>query len=73
MVGEGDAQAVRADGPVEWVGDGFEVREERNAAFEGGQFAGGDGVEARVFEGTEGFALAGSLFKPALQSRSHIV
>jgi hypothetical protein len=43
---------VRADGPVERVGDGLEVCEERYAAFERGEFALGDGVEARVVEGT---------------------
>lgn len=43
-----------AERPVERVGDGLEVCEERDAAFEGGEFAGGDGRETRVFEGAGG-------------------
>lgn len=51
MVREGDAQPVRPDGPVERVRDRLEVREERDAAFEGGEFGGGNWFEAGVFEG----------------------
>lgn len=52
MVREGYAQAVGAERPVEGRGCGFEVCEEGDGAFEGGEFAGGDGVEAGVVEGT---------------------
>ena len=50
-MGEGDADAVGAEGPVEGGGAGGEVCEEGGAAVEGGEFGGGDGGEARVFEG----------------------
>jgi hypothetical protein len=42
---------VGADGPVEWGAAGFEVGEEGDGAGEGGEERGGDGGEARVFEG----------------------
>lgn len=50
-VGEGDADAVGAEAPVEGGGARGEVCEEGGAAVEGGEFGGGDGGEARVFEG----------------------
>jgi len=42
---------VSANGPVHGVGDGFEIGEKGDAAFERGEFAGCNGVEAGVFEG----------------------
>lgn len=48
MVREGDAETVRPDFPVQRRGDRFEVREEGYADLEGGEFGGGDGVEAGV-------------------------
>ena len=51
MVGEGDADAVGAERPVEGVGGGFEGVEEGYAGGEGGEFAGEDGREAGVVEG----------------------
>jgi len=50
-VDEGDAETVLADFPVHGVADGLEVCEQGYVAVEGGEFAEGDGVEARVFEG----------------------
>lgn len=51
VVGEGDAQAVGADGPVEGVGGGREVDEEGDGHGEGGELRDGDGGEAGVVEG----------------------
>ena len=50
-VHETDAQAVRAEGPVRWVGHGLEVCEKGQAAGEVGEQGGRDGGEARVVEG----------------------
>lgn len=60
-MGEGEAQAVRADVPAQGVGvgRGFEVGEERDGAFEGGEFARGDGREARVVERTGVLLISG--------------
>lgn len=53
---------MRADGPVEGVGGGLEVCEERDGAFEVGELARRDGVEAGVVEGAvEGSQLLRSL------------
>jgi hypothetical protein len=41
-----------SDDPIHGVGDGLKVREQRDAAFERGQFASGDGLETCVVECT---------------------
>lgn len=51
MQGEGDADAVGAEGPVEGVEGGREVCEEGGAAGEGGKFGEGDWGEACVVKG----------------------
>ncbi len=43
-----------AEGPVEGVAGGFEVRQEGYGGREGGEFGGGDGGKAGVVEGTRG-------------------
>ena len=40
---------MRAESPIQRIGNGFEVCEERDAAFKGREFGLGDGVEAGVF------------------------
>ena len=51
-MGEGDADAVRAEGPVQGVRGGGEVCEEGDGGGEGGEFCEVDGGEAMVFEGS---------------------
>ena len=53
MLRERDTQAMDADFPVQRRGrrQRLEVREERDADFESGEFRGGDGVEAGVVQG----------------------
>lgn len=51
VVGEGQAQAVRAEIPVEGVRAGREVLEERYGVREVWEFGGGNGSEAGVVEG----------------------
>ena len=52
VVGEGYAQAVGADGPVEGSRGRLEVGEEGDGDFEAGEFAGGDRGEACIVKGT---------------------
>jgi len=54
VVLEREAYAVGAEGPVEGVAGGFEVRQEGYGGREGGEFGGGDGGKAGVVEGTRG-------------------
>jgi hypothetical protein len=61
VVCEAYAEAVGAEGPVCGCGRGFEVCEEGDSAFEGGEFAGGYGAEACIVEGTEVAEVNGSL------------
>ena len=64
MVGEGDADAVVAEGPVEGVACRFEMVEEGDAGGEGGEFGGSDGREAGVVEGAVGWSgLADDLWR----------
>lgn len=51
MPREADANAVLAELPRERASRRFEVRQQRDAAFEGGQLARGDGEETRIIEG----------------------
>jgi len=53
-MGEGDADTVSVEGPVEGVGAGNEVGEEGDAAGEGWKGGEGDGGEAGVVEGPKG-------------------
>lgn len=52
VICEGYAQTMGPERPVEGRGRGFEVCEECDGAFEGREFAGGNGVEACVVKGT---------------------
>jgi hypothetical protein len=52
MVCERYAYAVGTQIPIRRCGGGFEVGEESDGAFEGGEFAGGYRVEAGVVEST---------------------
>ena len=62
-VGEGDAEAVVAEGPVQGVrGRGAEVVQEGDVCGEGGEERGRDGGEADIFEGAVGWDRRVSLF-----------